>query len=166
MSRNKFGVVILPESEVVKFVENHFRYSNNVLVSRHNVGAKKIDNRFIRFGTAGEPDFIGIIAAVHCPSCGAVVAEGVYLAIECKKADGTLRENQRLWLRKYQDYGAITCVARPVPSEFDPTGFKALREQLESLELAICRDCEILPDRQELAERYPPFNLHKRKAAL
>lgn len=131
----------LPEKEVVKAVQNHFARDPNVRVWRRNVGTVPMDDRYVRFGEAGQADFWGIVSEVRCPHCEKVIDRGVHLEIECKSAAGRLSQLQKDFLKVVAMRGGIAVVAQPVPTEDDPTGFRGLKTKLARIGRELCEDC-------------------------
>ena len=135
----------IPERDVVKAVMNFFVLDRNVRVWRRNTGAVTADyasrKRFIRFGQPGMSDLWGIITRMTCPECGRVTRRGIHLEIECKKFGGKLTAAQKEYLETIRKRGGIALVAVPFPSESDPTGFGAIRKQLETIDKELCEAC-------------------------
>lgn len=131
-----------PESEVMGFIRSFFAYDRGVYISRNNVGAIKRGNgRFVRFGMPGESDWRGVIDKTFCPVCGKLTGRGVALFIEAKAARGRLSEMQREFLGAMRRLGAVAIVAQPKPGPDDPTGYRALRRQLERIRDRPCDRC-------------------------
>lgn len=144
-----------PERSVMDCVTNFYAYDPNVRVIRHNVGAKKFDNRWIRFGVKGESDFSGVIRVIRCPVCGKEAGRGVALFIECKSAKGRLSPEQEDFLADMRRLGAVTYVARPTPSEEDPTGFLTLKKELAGLSWRFCSpECEARSGESDLSKNW------------
>ena len=137
--------VLIPEKEVVKFVETYFANSDNVCVWRRNVGKAVYESRgkrrFVAFSRPGQSDIEGIIKRMYCPRCGRIVSSGVHLEIECKRADGVLPSDQKKYLSTIRKMGGQAIVARPQPSEGDPIGFNAIRDALENIDTSLCVQC-------------------------
>ena len=70
---------------------------------RNNSGALPVGKRFVRFGTPGSSDILGLLA----PS-------GRLLAVECKTATGRLSEAQRTFLGIVTAAGGLALVVRDV----------------------------------------------------
>ena len=144
-----------PERMVMDCVANFFAFDPNVRVIRHNVGAKKFESRWIRFGVKGESDFSGVIRSIRCPVCGRDVAKGVALFIECKSEKGKLSPEQDDFLRDMRRLGAVTFIARPVPTADDPTGFVGLKRELALLSWRYCGpECERRSGEKNVAENW------------
>ncbi len=81
-----------------------------VMAFRNNVGAVsatyKGKSRFVRFGTPGSSDILGIVA--HGPH------RGRFLALELKVGKNPLTELQAKFLATIRDAGGIGLVARSV----------------------------------------------------
>ena len=149
----------LPEREVVKAVQNHFARDPNVRVWRRNVGAVALDDRYVRFGEAGQADFWGIVSEVRCPHCEKVIGRGVHLEIECKSATGRLSQYQKDFLKCVAMRGGIAVVAQPKPTEEDPTGFRILKTTLARIGRELCDDCR----RAEQKKTGKPVNKNGKK---
>lgn len=130
-----------PEAEVMAYIKNYFKFDRGVYLTRHNVGAVTRGNRVIRFGSAGESDFFGVIEATRCPRCGKVTGTGVALFIEAKGPKGRLTVPQREFLGAMKRLGAVTLVAQPKPSKDDPTGFLTLKKELDKVKQRYCLEC-------------------------
>lgn len=141
----KSRIIVLPEREVVRAVQNFFAFSRNVNVWRRNTGAVTADygnrKRFVRFGVPGMSDLFGIIRKMTCPKCGRVVGRGVHLEIECKRYGGRITAEQKEYMGKIREMGGVAILAVPCPSDSDPTGFQALREKLATVDQEVCSDC-------------------------
>ena len=133
--------IVLSEKEVMKAVQNHFYADLNVKVWRRNVGAVVLDDRFVKFGQAGQADFWGIIRELRCPHCGDVLATGVHLEIECKSAQGQLTPAQRDFLKFVRESDGVAVVAKPDPAPDDPTGLRGLKVLLAGLDKEVCASC-------------------------
>jgi hypothetical protein len=72
-------------------------------VWRSNTGAYKTDDRFIRFGTPGQPDVLGIVGD----------GTGRLLAVEVKAEKGRLSINQHAFLVEVRQRGGLALVVRP-----------------------------------------------------
>ena len=129
------------EADVLKYVENYFKLDKNVKIWRQNAGVAFRGDHPVRLAEEGASDLIGIVGKVQCPDCGRVIAEGVFLAIECKGTEGRLSPTQERWLREIQSLGAIIVLAKPIPTENDPTGFEALKYTLARVGFEQCADC-------------------------
>ena len=75
---------------------------------RCNTGATKVTAvghkpRFVRFGTPGQPDILGLLRP-----------GGRLLCVECKGPSGRLTDEQRAWLDAARAEGALTLVVRDV----------------------------------------------------
>ncbi len=140
--------VKVPERDVVQAVLRSFHgETDGVWLFRQNTGAFTIRKRgytdqFVRFGTPGQSDVTGIVAAATCSVCG-MVREGVRIELECKARHGKLTPGQERWLESMAKAGGITGVIRPEPSEYDPTGLmpKYLRRRILALIGRPCRKC-------------------------
>ena len=107
---NKHG---FNEKKVMDVVRDAVRYDNNIILYRVNVGARKIGNRFIRFGEPGMSDFTGIVREVRCPICRDLTRTGVRLEIECKAPDGQLTDKQKEWIDTINAMNGIAIVFKP-----------------------------------------------------
>lgn len=72
----------------------------NIPAWRMNTGATRVGERFIRFGTPGMADIIGIYPG------------GRFLAVETKSPKGRLRPTQEVWLQRVRDAGGVALVVR------------------------------------------------------
>lgn len=72
----------------------------NIPAWRMNTGATRAGERFIRFGTPGMADIIGIYPG------------GRFLAVETKSPKGRLRPTQEVWLGRVRDAGGVALVVR------------------------------------------------------
>lgn len=81
---------------------------------RNNCGQlQDKQGRWVRYGVAnpGGSDLIGYLpVTITQAHVGKTLA--VFVAIEAKSADGTLRPEQRQFLNVANQHGAITCLAR------------------------------------------------------
>lgn len=68
---------------------------------RANCGAMKVGRRYVRFGTPGQPDILGLLGP-----------NGRLLCVELKSPRGRLRPEQRAWLEAAGKAGALCVVAR------------------------------------------------------
>ncbi len=120
------------EKQVMDAVQNAVRYDQSILLHRVNVGARKIGNRFIRFGEPGMSDFSGIIKEVHCPICRGLTGAGVRLEIECKAPDGRLTDAQKNWIDTINAMNGIAIVFQPktVDELFDRNVQAFLKSQI------------------------------------
>ena len=131
-----------PEGEVMAYIRDFFKFDRGVYLTRNNVGAiKRGEGRFVRFGAPGESDWRGVLDKTVCPVCGEVTGTGVAVFIEAKSARGRLSADQKEFIGKMRRLGAVAIVAKPVPAPDDPTGFKALRKQLERIRDRPCIVC-------------------------
>lgn len=90
------------EDEVLRGCLEYLRM-NHIFCYRNNTGAVKIGKRFIRYGTPGSSDIIGILP------------DGRFLAVECKREKGgRLSELQKAFLTAIQINGGVSIVARSV----------------------------------------------------
>jgi len=82
-------------------------------IFRNNVGRlQDRRGRWVQYGLCvGSSDLIGYVPVIIQPEhVGRTIA--VFLAIECKSADGRLRPEQQQFLKVVQSHGGIVCVAR------------------------------------------------------
>ena len=115
----------MTESQFQKYVLEAFKYHDNIMIWRNNTGVTKMDNkRFVRFGTPGSADIIGIIKHFRCQQCNAS-QNGIFLAIELKGSEGELQPSQQEWIDKVTEFNAIAFCLFPI--ETDPIG---LRERI------------------------------------
>ena len=142
-SRNELHARDIPEREVVKVVLTVLALNRNIRVWRRNTGAlsSKDGKRFVRFGVPGMADVFGIIRTMRCPVCGRLTGTGVHLEIECKRYGGRLSPAQKDFLATIHKYGGKTLVAIPKPTVADPTGFRAIYEDLARLDKETCVEC-------------------------
>ena len=131
-----------PESQVLKFIKDFFFYDRGIYLTRRNAGTARKGNYVIKVGEAGESDYFGTIDFLFCPKCGKQTGRGVSLYIEAKSAKGRLTEQQREFLGRMTRLGAVAIVAKPIPDQYDPTGFSALKRQLDRIRERICGDCQ------------------------
>ena len=80
---------------------------NNIFHYRQNSGVFFIGKRMIRAGTPGVSDIVGVLNG------------GVAFFIEVKNWSGVLSENQRIFLKRAKEAGAITIVARSLEDVID-----------------------------------------------
>lgn len=81
-----------------------FRYKTTLKLWRNNTGAFKTEGgKFLRFGSAGSPDLIGVL----CPG-------GRFVGLEVKTDKGKLSPQQAAWLQDAGDLGALVGVVRSV----------------------------------------------------
>lgn len=69
-----------------------------VFAWRNSTGGLKKGDHFIRFGSVGSPDILGILP------------EGRLLCVECKVGKNKLSRSQEDWLQRAKEAGAKTCV--------------------------------------------------------
>lgn len=82
-------------------------------IFRNNVGRLKDRNgRWVQYGLCvGSSDLIGYLPVTITPEhVGQTLA--VFVAIEAKSDTGTLRPEQRQFLKVVQQHGGLVCVAR------------------------------------------------------
>lgn len=92
----------MKENEVLRGCLEYLR-ANGIFCFRNNTGAVKIGRRFIRYGTPGSSDILGIMP------------DGRFLAVECKREKGgRLSELQKAFLTAIQINGGVSIVARSV----------------------------------------------------
>lgn len=90
------------EDEVLRGCLEYLRI-HGVFAWRNNTGAIKIGKRFIRYGTPGSSDILGIMP------------DGRFLAVECKREKGgRLSELQKAFLTAIKINGGVSIVARSV----------------------------------------------------
>ena len=101
------------ESDIQSAVIRALRVHPSVVwAERMNSGAGKLVqpngySRFIKFGFKGMPDILGQLR------------DGRLLAIEVKRASGTVSDEQRAFLSKASENGAVAFVATSVSQVFD-----------------------------------------------
>lgn len=92
----------MKEDEVLRGCLDYLRATGH-FVWRNNTGAVKIGRRFIRYGTPGSSDILGILP------------DGRFLAVECKREKGgRLSELQKAFLTAIKINGGVSIVARSV----------------------------------------------------
>lgn len=138
-----------PESQVMRFIKSFFDYDPGIYLTRRNAGVITKGNRHIKLGEVGESDWFGVIDYLFCPKCGKQTGRGTALFIEAKSAKGKLTEAQREFLGRMRRLGAVAIEARPIPDKYDPTGFTALRRQLNAVRERICLDCQEREDNRK-----------------
>ena len=90
-----------PESDVLRDVLAALRRHPAVAwVERVNSGVIEVDGRWIRYGWVGAADVIGQLA------------DGRFLAVECKAPAGRVSEAQRAFLDRVTAAGGVAFVAR------------------------------------------------------
>lgn len=129
-----------PESEIVKALLLQFAIPQTVsgltiCLERHNVGAQKVGDRFIRSGVAGDPDLQGEVSykvAVHSSCCddrgcwSQVPARRLHC--EVKNAHGKLSPVQEQRHEALRKRGCIVIVYRPTKPEWMLTLAKDVAE--------------------------------------
>lgn len=93
-----------PESAVVSACLAYLQV-NRIMAWRNSTGATKTTRAdgstgFLRFGSVGSADIIGILC------------DGRFLAVECKSAKGKLSDPQRVFMADIRKYGGVAIVAR------------------------------------------------------
>ena len=78
-----------------------YLHAKGVFCWRNNSGGTKVNGRFMRFGMAGSPDIIGIVA-------------GQFFAVEVKAPGGKLSDSQREWHARAERAGCRAYVVRSV----------------------------------------------------
>jgi hypothetical protein len=91
------------ESEITEAIRIAVMSEQTCVLHRVNSGvAMTKGGHYVRFGFGdGSPDLVGWL-----------VGSGRLFAIEVKTATGSLRPNQRAWIRWANETGAYACVAR------------------------------------------------------
>src|SRR3990167_1003349 len=91
-------------------------HAHRIPAWRINTGATTIGGRFIRFGTVGMSDIVGIVPRVVTRLSGAGVPDdgGRFLAIEVKRAQGLVTPAQQRFLDQVTAAGGTAFVARSV----------------------------------------------------
>ena len=130
------------EKKVMDVVRDAVRYDNNIILYRVNVGARKIGNRFIRFGEPGMSDFTGIIRELRCPICRGLTGAGVRLEIECKAPDGQLTDAQKNWIETIKRMNGIAVIFRP--KSIDDLFYHRVKAFLDKEIYRPCSNCEKL----------------------
>ena len=92
----------LTEAELLRQILLAIGSRPDVRLWRKNVGAAMSGGRFIRFGTPGAADLLGLLQG------------GRFLAIEVKSATGRLTPEQRAWGEMVQRFGGTYLVVRSV----------------------------------------------------
>ena len=108
-------------------------------VWKHQVGALKIGDRFVKFGVAGQSDIIGSMP-IRCPESRVLMSEGWLcpacsrtglipraMAVECKVGEGRLSPDQESFLAEAARRGWWTFVCRDTIDEL----VKAVRAMME-----------------------------------
>jgi hypothetical protein len=73
-----------------------------VMAWRQNVGAAKLDRRFVRFGAPGVSDILGVLKG------------GRFLAVECKAGKSRPTDAQAAFLAGVEAAGGVAVVVRDV----------------------------------------------------
>lgn len=87
------------EKSLQKEILSFLRHAG-IFAWRQNIGATKIDNRFIKFGHPGISDIIGILP------------DGRFLAIEVKLEGRKTTRYQEMFLETIRENGGVAIVAR------------------------------------------------------
>lgn len=85
-----------------------------VVAFRQNTGAARYGDRYVRFGTPGAPDVLGLLPAHTDPATGERHPAGRLLGVEAKAGSGRLSPPQRAWHAAARAAGGFVCVARSV----------------------------------------------------
>lgn len=91
------------EAVVVRNILQAWGAHPRLRIWRQNTGAAMYKDRFVKFGVAGQPDIIGVMA----PS-------GRFIAIECKSDTGKQSDEQKAWETMFRSYGGVYILARNV----------------------------------------------------
>ena len=103
-----------------------FLRAHHIPVWRMNTGATKIGGRFIRFGSPGMADILGIWPKELTRVTGAkplLEPFGRFLAIEVKSATGRLTPQQLAFKAQVELAGGFWCMARSVNEVAEQFGF-------------------------------------------
>lgn len=97
LRKHKYRMKKYTETDLVR---DCLKYLNlrNVYAWRNNTGGLKKGDHFIRFGSVGSPDILGILPY------------GRLLCVECKVGKNKLSRSQEDWLKRAAEAGAKTCV--------------------------------------------------------
>lgn len=98
------------ESDVMKELV-HYLSTRRVFFWRNNSGAYKDEERFVRYGFKGSPDFLAVF-----PGDKNGQGKGRLWCIEAKKPGGKLSDSQLGFLARAKEAGAVITVAE---SSFD-----------------------------------------------
>jgi hypothetical protein len=86
------------ETPILRGILEYLNLRRDVVAWRMNVGAIKIDRRFIQFGFAGLSDIIGIF-------------KGRFLAIEVKRPGAKMNDDQIIFQQRVEHFGGIHILA-------------------------------------------------------
>ena len=116
----------MSEKVFLRYVKDAFEFDDDLQLRRHNVGARKINNRYVKFGEAGQADLFGTLKKWTCPDCGRT-REGVTVWIEVKGIDkngkrGKQSPAQKKWQAEVERNNGIYLLLYPV--ETDPIGLR------------------------------------------
>jgi len=89
-----------PESVLVSACLQYLRVKG-VFAWRNNTGAAQVGRRYIRFGSPGSPDIIGVLPGT-----------GRLLGVECKRPGSYARKNQQEFMRRINESGGVAGVVR------------------------------------------------------
>jgi len=118
----KKKVFIMSEKVFVKHIRDAFEYDDRLVLHRRNVGAQKIDGRYVKFGEPGQADLFGIVSKWQCPYCQRK-HEGKTVEIEAKGIDkngkrGKQSPAQKKWQAEVERNNGIYLLL--YPAETDP----------------------------------------------
>ena len=89
------------EAQVVRACLDYLKL-RRIFAFRNNTGAYKVEERFVRFGSKGSADILGILPG------------GRFLAIECKSLNGRLSPAQGEWGERVRAAGGVYLCVRSV----------------------------------------------------
>jgi len=72
--------------------------AHHILAFRHNTGVARIGGRWVRFGSVGSPDIIGVLPG------------GRFLGVEVKTATGKESDRQREFRERIESSGGVALV--------------------------------------------------------
>lgn len=92
------------ETEIMREIKHHLNVTKRCRLVRQNVGVDTVKG--VRYGYAGQPDLIGVLADGHC------------LCIEVKTPKGRVRPEQIAWWRSAYQWNIRGGVARSLAGAF------------------------------------------------
>ena len=138
----KKQVFTMSEKVFLKYIKDVFEFDDDLQLRRHNVGARKINNRYVKFGEAGQADLFGTLKKWTCPDCGRT-REGVTVWIEVKGIDkngkrGVLSPAQKRWQETVRKNNGVAITVHPVEEDLIPGRLRIRIWRLIARELCLC----------------------------
>ena len=134
-------VFTMSEKAFLKYIKDAFEYDDRLVLHRRNVGATKINGRFVRFSEPGQADLFGTVSKWQCPYCGRT-HEGKTVEMEAKGIDkngnrGKQSASQKKWQAEVERNNGIYLLLHPC--ETDPIGLAVRIWRL--IDRKMCPEC-------------------------